>query len=262
MTSSSACPLGYESRSINHTASQPCSGDSCPIVHSSHLNNIDSSTSAGGDMSLSGTRVESSIRKQDGSKWMYPSPRQFYKALTLKNKTTQDEKEDMPDVVSVHNDVNERTWMQVLKYEKAMGCHDPSLVRFVGKYDDPSFKAKSLNLFGSLLRKSSFLSNASGRFAHQKTFDTHHWFVERCGRGVNRYVIDYYDTDYNESDLSGSSSTLQSSPVNSGSTPVECPHNGGHLSGSVTIDARPAFDSLSTLIDRLNSEWNLLVGNK
>lgn len=70
-------------------------------------------------------------------------------------------------------------------------------------------------------------------------FDRHDWFVDRCGQKVVRYVIDYYDDPRSgEDDL------------------------------QITIDARPAFDSVGAAIDRfrrpmwqVSRMWTALFGN-
>mmetsp|Transcript_24841 Transcript_24841/g.55209 ORF Transcript_24841/g.55209 Transcript_24841/m.55209 type:complete len:239 (-) Transcript_24841:75-791(-) len=63
----------------------------------------------------------------------------------------------------------------------------------------------------------------SKRFSYRgEPFDRHDWFVDRCGASVVRYVIDYYD------DPKAKDEHMQ-----------------------ITIDARPAFDSLGSTVDRL-----------
>ncbi|GFE55204.1 cytochrome c related protein [Babesia ovis] len=134
-------------------------------------------TDAGRDLDT--TRETSSIPRTDqGEKWKYPSPMQFYNALALKRKTTPEEAVYMHDAVMAHNAVNERTWSRVLDWERmhASTCLTPQLRRFVGKYGKESPR--------SLLHR--FI------WGKGKPFDRHDWFVNRCGHEV-RYVIDYYD---------------------------------------------------------------------
>ncbi|KAK1444039.1 cytochrome c/c1 heme lyase like protein [Babesia gibsoni] len=123
-------------------------------------------------------REVSSIERDDGEKWVYPSPMQFYNALVLKNKTNPDDAPYIPAAVMAHNQVNERSWERVLEWEKRhfKTCPHPNLRRFVGKYDHTSPK--------SLINRYIFRMG--------KPFDRHDWYVNRCGREV-RYVIDYYD---------------------------------------------------------------------
>uniref|UniRef100_A0A7S1W384 Holocytochrome c-type synthase n=1 Tax=Alexandrium catenella TaxID=2925 RepID=A0A7S1W384_ALECA len=53
-------------------------------------------------------------------------------------------------------------------------------------------------------------------------FDRHDWFVDRCGQKVVRYVIDYYDD----------------------------PHARDDEDMQITIEARPALDSVGAVVDR------------
>lgn len=136
-------------------------------------------TAAGSEsVPLSKDRATSSIPKADEpGNWVYPSPQQFYHALLRRNKEA--EADAMNDVVHVHNVTNERTWNQILEWEKLhhRACPTPSLVRFVGREGDLSWGA----WWSKRLRHSSDL------------FDRHDWFVDRCGQKTVRYVIDYYD---------------------------------------------------------------------
>ncbi len=80
-------------------------------------------------------------------------------------------------VVAIHNTVNERTWREILQWERLHPeCVDSlKLVRFGGRPDEPTLKAR--------------LFTAAG---YKPPFDRHDWFVERCGKEV-RYLIDYYN---------------------------------------------------------------------
>jgi hypothetical protein len=49
-------------------------------------------------------------------KWEYPSPQQFYNALVRKGWETPEE--HVETMVDIHNFLNERAWMEVLKWEK------------------------------------------------------------------------------------------------------------------------------------------------
>lgn len=123
-------------------------------------------------------RVPSTIPQADGqTKWVYPSPQMFYNALHRKGKATGEEEAHMEAVVAIHNNMNERTWRQILEWEQKYhsDCAHPSLARFVGRPDDLSVEARV-------------------RYwrTGDRPFDRHDWFVNRCGREV-RYIIDYYD---------------------------------------------------------------------
>ena len=112
-------------------------------------------------------------RPYDGT-WTFPSPQRFYNAMTKKGWSPNER--DMQTIVSIHNAVNERAWYQVLQYEKlhAATCPTPKLVKFRGRPDDLSVKARFMSLFG-----------------YTKPFDRHDWIVDRCGDQVT-YVIDFY----------------------------------------------------------------------
>lgn len=47
--------------------------------------------------------------------WVYPSQQQFFNAMLRKGWSPREE--DMPQVVAIHNTVNERTWAEVRKWE-------------------------------------------------------------------------------------------------------------------------------------------------
>lgn len=54
--------------------------------------------------------------------WLYPSPQMFYNAMRRKGWDPREE--DMTAVVSIHNAVNERSWSQVLEWERLHERHD------------------------------------------------------------------------------------------------------------------------------------------
>jgi len=108
-------------------------------------------------------------------RWVYPSEQMFYNAM--KRKGWDPDAKDMETVVKIHNAVNERAWSEIVQWERANhpGCGaGPRLVRFLGKPNDYSPKARWLNLLG-----------------YRLPFDRHDWVVDRCGEEV-RYVIDFY----------------------------------------------------------------------
>ena len=128
---------------------------------------------------LSKERVESTIPKGDGSNWVYPSAQMFYNALVKKGKGQDVDESSMDSVIAIHNNMNEKTWRQVLEWED-MHCDSCSaarkLTRFVGRPDELSPKAAVKYYLGLA----------------PKPFDRHDWTVDRCGTEV-RYIIDYYD---------------------------------------------------------------------
>ena len=86
-----------------------------------------------------------------------------------KNKTADET--EMNDVVFAHNLTNERTWTGILRCEQEVDgtCSDPSLLRFVGKSEEFSLRARAAQLMGYGL-----------------PFDRHDWIVDRCGKGTVR----------------------------------------------------------------------------
>lgn len=150
---------------------------------------------------LSTDRVSSSIPKggtDSASTWTYPSPQQFYNALTRKGKMgTQDgaaaaaAEEDMASVVALHNNMNEKTWAKVVEWERQTYRADatPKLLKFLGRPHDLSPKARlKHHLLG-----------------HPLPYDRHDWTVLRDDGTTVRYVIDYYydETRARETEESG-----------------------------------------------------------
>ena len=70
--------------------------------------------------------------------------------------------------------VTELTWAKIMEFEALHPECQPTLTRFEGKQEELSFKAKCLVALG-----------------HERPFDRHDWYVQRCGTEV-KYVIDYY----------------------------------------------------------------------
>jgi cytochrome c heme-lyase len=60
--------------------------------------------------------VSSIPRGDDGTKWEYPSPQQFYNALVRKGWETPEEHVEM--MVHIHNFLNERAWDEVMNWER------------------------------------------------------------------------------------------------------------------------------------------------
>jgi len=106
--------------------------------------------------------------------WVYPSEQMFFNAMQRKGWNPSER--DMSSVVAIHNAVNERTWSEVMKWEKmhCAVCTQPRLVKFHGRPTDYSPKARLYSLFG-----------------YKLPFDRHDWVIDRCGTPV-RYVIDFY----------------------------------------------------------------------
>jgi len=164
-------------------------GGGCPVVGPNPANVMPPSPNLplpGQDKPLSTWRQRSSIPNATASEqmphpdssrsstWVYPSEQMFYNAM--KRKGWSPSEDDMSAVVAIHNAVNERAWREILRWESAAGvCDEPRLVKFQGKPNNYSPKARLLNLLGYTL-----------------PFDRHDWIVDRCGQKV-RYIIDFYN---------------------------------------------------------------------
>lgn len=147
-----------------------------------------------------------------------------------KNKTEGVIEEDMLDVIRIHNNMNERTWKQVMEWEKLRPSvgegRDPKLLRFLGRPDELSPKAWLKSMFG-----------------HSLPFDRHDWYVDRGGREV-RYIIDYYHDE-------------------AGAANDQTPHHmrDFHSIRSILLDVRPALDSIDGIVDRVvRMPWLRLTG--
>lgn len=128
----------------------------------------------GQQLRLPTDRVESSIPKASGGMYQYPSPQQAYNAMLRKGKDPDIYR--ARDFVATHNEMNERGWDQVLKYERVTHPECPSN--------------------GVKLKK--FNGDYAGRV--EGSFDRHHWKVDRCGKEEVTYVLDYYDTNKKTND--------------------------------------------------------------
>ncbi|XP_045132392.1 holocytochrome c-type synthase-like isoform X2 [Portunus trituberculatus] len=127
-------------------------------------------------------RQVSSIPKADGDgeNWVYPSPQMFWNAMLRKGWRWKDDdlnKQDMDNIIRIHNVNNEMAWQEVLQWESLHKheCGNPKLKRFGGKASDYSPRARFRSWMG-----------------YELPFDRHDWIVDRCGKEV-RYIIDYYD---------------------------------------------------------------------
>ncbi|KAF1826817.1 cytochrome c and c1 heme-lyase [Dissoconium aciculare CBS 342.82] len=170
-------------------------------------------------VSLPLEREESTIPRGDGQgMWDYPSPQQMYNAM-LRKGYTDTPAEHVEAMVAVHNFLNEGAWEEIKGWEArfATGLSDgyrrcsmgeentprqlaiealknrkatveePTLLRFQGRPNDPTPKARMLGFMAWLY---------PSQFANNPPFDRHDWFVQRhLPNGQTkqvRYVIDYY----------------------------------------------------------------------
>lgn len=195
----------------------------CPVVHTrskasscpaginplNQMPRLSQSWHSGQRKSLPTQREVSTIPKKEGGTWEYPSPQQMYNALLRKGYHDTPE-EHVESMVGVHNFLNEGAWQEIVKWESQHGNPEPRLLRFQGRPDEPTPKARMLQLLGAVVPK----------FATEPPFDRHDWYVSRGEQEV-RFVIDYY-----------------SAPPEPSGEPV------------FYLDVRPALDSSGAAWDR------------
>lgn len=236
----SACPMGFGKKSSSGNDS-----DRCPVknsksaekyknpdvfnVYSQKIDPTNNMPSVANQqpskdqmVPISTERVSSTIPKggTDNETWLYPSPQMFWNALVRKNKSDGVAEKDMDTVIAIHNNMNENTWHQVMQWENMHDVKEagkePKLLRFIGRPDEHSPKARLKMLFG-----------------HPEPFDRHDWVVDRGGTEV-RYVIDYYHDE---------------SAVKQDQRPKGL-HDAQSMK-SIQVDVRPALDSVGAIFDRI-----------
>nr|CCA23805.1 cytochrome c/c1 heme lyase putative [Albugo laibachii Nc14] len=160
-------------------------------------------------------RVRSSIPKGGTDEtWLYPSEQMFYNALKRKGKGDDVHEGDVPALISIHNRMNELTWAKLEEYEHV--CHpgsNPKLLKFHGRPDDLSPLAWVKYMLG-----------------YGIPFDRHDWIILRENDEQVRYVIDYYHDESNSTDVEHASSKAKS---------------------NISVDVRPAVDSIASIVDRI-----------
>lgn len=191
------CPMGHGGAELNPRNQMPVLSQA-PAAHQAQV--------------LPTEREESSIPRDEHSRWEYPSPQQFYNALVRKGWETPEE--HVETMVQIHNWLNEQAWLEILKWEKKENPTDvPQLARFKGRPGELSPKARFWLFAGWLL---------PSRFNTEPPFDRHDWIVKRRTGEEVRYVIDYY-----------------SAPPEPDGSPV------------FALDVRPALDSVGSIKQRL-----------
>ncbi|KAK9383708.1 cytochrome c/c1 heme-lyase [Kockiozyma suomiensis] len=176
---------------VDHTKMKSNSGGACPVDHSKldPRTNMPANLSAtqrvpGQKIALPTERTISSIpqgEEESSGLWEYPSPQQMLNAMVRKGHKDTPET-DVPAMVDVHNFLNEGAWSEILKWEEkyyAETGKQPRLLKFTGRPDTPSPRARMLELMGG-----------------PPPFDRHDWTVLRYNKNGDkqkvRYVIDYY----------------------------------------------------------------------
>jgi cytochrome c heme-lyase len=195
-------------------------------------------------------RVSSTIPKGgDGveTTWTYPSPQQFYNALSRKGKMDNTNnrssgggessevaasEEDMTSVVALHNNMNEKTWAKVVEWERQTydETSTPKLLKFTGCPHDLSPKAAIKHYL----------------LGHPLPYDRHDWTILRNDGTTTRYVIDYY---YDETRASLSEDSAMPKLHDRSGTP------------SLLVDVRPALDGASPLFARaVQMPYQIMTG--
>lgn len=192
---------------------------------------------------LSTDRVVSRIPKggTEAETWTYPSPQMFWNALVRKGKAEGANEEDMDVVVAIHNNMNENTWRKVLEWEALNSssplqmdpahsdeANTPRLSRFLGRPDELSPKAWFKSLFG-----------------HPLPFDRHDWVIQRQDGTEVRYVIDYYHDDAAAKENQVPKDLVDANSIK-----------------SISVDVRPALDSVHAFVDRgMRMPMNRVAGS-
>jgi len=169
--------------------------------------------------------------------WIYPSEQQFFNAMQRKGWNLPPDTElTVPHVVRIHNAVNEKGWRDVLEWEKIRGNEQPRLVRFIGRPNDLSPRAR----FNSMI------------LMKKAPFDRHDWFVDGGDSSdERRYVIDFYSGETSEGPK-GLFSNLWSTELDKeGRGEEKFGDRKKNLNSppSMYIDARPALDNVDVVCD-------------
>ncbi|CDK26849.1 unnamed protein product [Kuraishia capsulata CBS 1993] len=236
-TASPSCPVPHSnigSCPVQHSKQdQP---QVCPVNHkglSDKLNplnqmpySISSNKAPGQKIELPKQRTMSTIPKgesTDSGNWEYPSPQQMFNAMIKKGKGDVPE-DAVESMVDVHNFLNEGAWQEILNWEQRHTAEtkvDPRLLKFTGRPDDLSPRARTYSYLGKVF---------PSQFGTEPPFDRHDWTVLRSdgqsGWKQVRYVIDYYGGPDDEDGMP-----------------------------SFYLDVRPALDNVSNALDRFE-HWS------
>ena len=109
-TSSAKCPVPHDAQKAQ-----------CPVDHVTlnplnQMPSLSQTPAQNQTINLPLSRTESSIPRDQGAKWEYPSPQQFYNALVRKGWETPEE--HIETMVEIHNFLNEEAWEEVKKWER------------------------------------------------------------------------------------------------------------------------------------------------
>ena len=127
---------------------------------------------------LSSNRVQSSIKRSSDDYWTYPSAKQFH--MAIKRKGHKVNENDVENIVTMHNMVNEQCWTKIVALE---GTDKIQLERFEGRPHDLSFGAMWRMWWDGAV----------------KPFDRHDWYIRRNDGVIVKYLIDFYKGKEGES---------------------------------------------------------------
>lgn len=153
-------------------------------------------TEAGDAAALSSARAVSSIpRTAAGGNWVYPSEQQFYDAMQRKGMAGAGERMDMRAVIPIHNDVNERVWRSIERWEGAETSVPAKEGTATETRAAPSLSLTSFQGDSKKVTPRAWIRHYLLRM--DLPFDRHDWVVERraaAGAAPRRidYVIDFY----------------------------------------------------------------------
>ncbi|KAI0741433.1 cytochrome c/c1 heme-lyase [Daedaleopsis nitida] len=211
------CPVSHDKPSTSSSPAPAQAPAQCPIDHDAlnplnQMPTLSQMPAAHQAAALPTERETSTIPRDEGSSWEYPSPQQFYNALVRKGWETPEE--HVETMVQIHNFLNEQAWQEILKWERKENPTEPvQLARFKGRPGELSPKARFWLFAGWLL---------PSRFNTEPPFDRHDWIVRRRSGNEVRYVIDYY-----------------TAPPEPDGSPV------------FSLDVRPALDSVGSIKQRI-----------
>ncbi|KAL9090022.1 MAG: hypothetical protein Q9159_002190 [Coniocarpon cinnabarinum] len=172
----------------------------------------------------------------DQGNWVYPSESQFYDALVRKHGVAKaPSQETMHNIVPIHNAVNERTWEEILHWERRVAASVTPRSEGLGDRSDcveDTFSNPQLVSFRGDSQKLTPRARFKSLLGYQAPFDRHDWIVRRRTGEEIEYVIDFY---------SGKNSR----------------HSGQAMPLSFYLDVRPKLNSLEGCRMRVMSFWGL-----
>lgn len=185
-----------------HDASCPYANDSpafetCNMMPVTPNEPIDDESEKN-EQRLSTVRIISSIPKTGAQgtnpNWKYPSYQMFFNAIKRKKYENVHEC-DMPILVNIHNIVNEKCWVEILRWEALNGryCESASLLAVYLCRFRKSGDISLSRFVGNAAKQSpkAFINRVL--FGCAAPFDRHDWYVhDRVSGKEIHYIIDFY----------------------------------------------------------------------